>query len=136
MFLNSSKVARRRKANMGRQLVSIDPNAKDTEMNTNNEIGDDLKITKTDRNRQMGGTWVTGSLAGHTFQVLVFEDHAECEEYELGTSRISKLWLRRQADRQVVANFDRGWDLQPTTDDARAIVDFLAAGIAEHTFGK
>jgi hypothetical protein len=36
----------------------------------------------------------------------------------------------------VVANFDRGWDLQPTTDDARAIVDFLAAGIAEHTFGK
>ncbi len=104
-------------------------------MNTNDEIGDDLKITKTDRNRQMGGTWVTGSLAGHTFQVLVFEDHAETESYELGTSRISKLWLRRQADRQVVANFDRGWDLQPTTDDARMIVDFLAAGITEHTFG-
>ena len=105
-------------------------------MSTTDDLGDDLKITKTDSSRQMGGTWVTGSIAGHSFQVLVFEDHAECEEYELGTSRISKLWLRRQADREVVANFDRGWDLEPTTDAAREIIGFLAAGIAEHTFGK
>ena len=105
-------------------------------MSTTDDLGDDLKITKTDSSRQMGGTWVTGSIAGHSFQVLVFEDHAECEEYELGTSRISKLWLRRQADRQVVANFDRGWDFEPTTDAAREIVGFLAAGIAEHIFGK
>ena len=105
-------------------------------MSTTDDLGDDLKITKTDSSRQMGGTWVTGSIAGHTFQVLVFPEHAECEEYELGTSRISKLWLRRQADRQVVANFDRGWDLETTTDAAREVVDFLAAGIAEHTFGK
>ena len=106
-------------------------------MNTNDDLGDSLRITKTEgRQLNAGGTWVRGTIAGHTFQVLVFEGHAENEAYELGTSRISKLWLRRQADRQVVANFDRGWDLQPTTDDARAIVDFLAAGIAEHTFGK
>jgi hypothetical protein len=112
------------------------PNAKDTKMNTTDDLGDDLVITKIDGHRQMGGTWVHGSIAGHSFQVLVFEDHAENEEYELGSSRISKLWVRRQADRQVVANFDRGWDLQPTTDAAREIVDFLAAGIAENTFGK
>jgi hypothetical protein len=105
-------------------------------MSTTDDLGDDLKITKTDSSRQMGGTWVTGSIAGHTFQVLVFPEHAECEAYELGTSRISKLWLRRQADRQVVANFDRGWDLEPTTDDAREIVGILASGIAEHTFNK
>jgi hypothetical protein len=105
-------------------------------MSKTDDLGDSLRITKTE-GRQLNApdTWVSGTIAGHTFQVLVFEDHAETEEYELGTSRISKLWLRRQADRQVVANFDRGWDLPPTTDDARAIVDFLAAGIAEHTFG-
>ncbi len=102
------------------------------------DLGHDLVITKPDSSRQMGGTadWVHGSIAGHSFQVLVFEDHAECQEYELGTSRISKLWLRREADRQVVANFDRGWDFEPITDEAREIVGFLAAGIAEHTFGK
>ena len=104
---------------------------------TKNEIGNDLQIRKTTpRDGGIGGTWVDGTINGHRFQVLVFADHAESEEYELGTSRISKLWLRHQADRQVVANFDRGWDLQPTTDDARAIVDFLAEGIAEHTFGR
>ncbi|MBL8810828.1 MAG: hypothetical protein JNM43_11675 [Planctomycetaceae bacterium] len=105
-------------------------------MNTHDDLGDSLKITKTE-GRQLNalGTWVSGTIAGHTFQALVFEDHAENADYELGTSRISKLWLRRQTDRQVVANFDRGWDVVPTTRDARMIVDFLAAGIAEHTFG-
>ena len=104
-------------------------------MSTTDDLGHDLEITKTDSTRQMGGTWVTGTIAGHMFQALVFEDHPECKEYELETSRISKLWLRRQADRQVVANFDRGWDQEPETDAAREIVGFLAAGIAEHTFG-
>ena len=103
---------------------------------TDNDIAYDLKITKTEgRQLNAPGTWVSGTIAGHAFQVLVFEGHAENEDYELGTSRISKLWLRRQADRQVVANFDRGWDVEPTTDIAREIVDFLAAGIAEHVFG-
>ena len=100
------------------------------------EDHDSLKITKTEgRQLNAPGTRVTETIAGHAFQVLVSEEHAETADYELGTSRISKLWLRRQADRQVVANFDRGWDLQPTTDTAREIVDFLAAGIAEHVFG-
>lgn len=102
-----------------------------------NEIGDDLVIRKiTPREGGVGGTWVDGTIAGHRFQVLVFEDHAESKEFEIETSRISKLWLRREADRQVVANFDRGWDVQPATNDAKTIVDFLAAGIADHTFGR
>jgi hypothetical protein len=56
---------------------------------------------------------VIGTIAGHRFQALVFPEHAECHEYELGESRISKLWLQRLADKQEVANFDRGWDRQP-----------------------
>jgi hypothetical protein len=104
---------------------------------TKNEIGNDLQIRKTTpRDGGIGGTWVDGTINGHRFQVLVFADHAENEEYELGTSRISKLWLQRQTDKKEVASFDRGWDLEPTTPDAKAIVDFLAAGIAEHTFGR
>lgn len=81
----------------------------------NRRSGDDLKITETEGCKHVGGTWVSGSIAGHTFQVLVFKEHAECEDCELGTSRISRLWLRRQADRQLVANFDRGWDIEPTS---------------------
>lgn len=36
----------------------------------------------------------------------------------------------------MVANFDRGWDLQPEKDAAREVVDLLAAGIAEHNSSK
>ena len=95
------------------------------------DLGDDLKITKTTRRASGGGTWVCGTIAGHRFDALVFPEHAECEEYELAKSRISKLWLQRLADKKTVFNWDRGLDVDATTDLARAIVGFLAAGLAD-----
>ncbi len=117
-------------------------NQKEATMTTNannNDAGDlldTLQIKKTTRRYSVGGTWVTGTIADHYFEALVFPEHAECESYELGDSRISKLYMRRSADRQTVANFDRGWDIQPTNDLARQLVDLLAAGLAEFIFGK
>ena len=127
---------------------TLDPNsARKTKMTTNRnakntnhgdpnaiDIGADLRITKTTRRAAGAGTWVIGTLNGHRFDALVFAEHAECPDYELGDSRISKLWLQSLADRKVVANFDRGWDIRPTTKVAQAIVDFLAAGLAEHGY--
>jgi len=95
------------------------------------EIGDDLVIARKTRRAAATGTWVVGTLNGHRFEALAFPEHAECPDYELGQSRISKLWLQCLADHCVVANFDRGWDVRPTTKTAKAIVDFLAAGLAE-----
>jgi len=68
---------------------------------------------------------------------LGFAEHAECPDYELGDSRISKLWLKRpgRAGRRL-ANFDRGWTIRPATKTAQAIVDFLAAGLAELVYDK
>jgi hypothetical protein len=105
-------------------------------MNDDREMGDDLTITKTTRRASGGGTWVCGTLSGHRFDALVFPEHAEVADFELGESRISKLFVQRLADRQTVANFDRGWDVRPTTDEATAIVDFLAAGLADRTYPK
>ena len=99
------------------------------------EIGDDLEITKTTRRASGAGTWVIGTLNGHRFEALVFPEHAERPDFELGSSRISKLWIKRLSDGKVVCNFDRGWDVRPTTGDADLIVDFLAEGLAEHTYG-
>jgi hypothetical protein len=98
------------------------------------EMGDDLRITKTTRRAAGGGTWVSGTIAGHRFNALVFPEHAECPDYELGDSRISKLWLQRIADKTTVVNFDRGWDQQPANPAAAKIVDFLAAGLAEMVY--
>ena len=100
------------------------------------DLGDDLEITKTTRRASGGGTWVCGTIAGHHFDALVFLEHAESEEYEIDDSRISKLWIQRLADKQTVFNWDRGMDQPATTDLAQAIVDFLAVGLADHTFAE
>ena len=109
-----------------------------TKTNDNNalELGDDLRISKTTRRAAGAGTWVIGTIAGHRFNALAFPEHAECPDYELGDSRISKLWLERLADKTTVANFDRGWDIRPASETAWEIVDFLAAGLADHVYHK
>lgn len=86
--------------------------------------------------RPTGGNWVHGTIAGHSFEALVFAEHAESSSYELDNSRISKLHLTHQITKRTVAAFDRGWDITPTSEVARAIVDVLAAGLAETIFGK
>ncbi|MBN2296639.1 MAG: hypothetical protein JXM70_29695 [Pirellulales bacterium] len=102
----------------------------------NQDIGYDLEITKTNRRATCGGTWVHGRIAAHRFQALVFPEHAEEPNFELDESRISKLWIRREADRKTVCNFDRGWDIQPADATAKEIVDFLAEGLAQYTYGR
>jgi len=98
------------------------------------EIGDDLVFAQRTRRTGVPGTWVKGTLNGHRFDALVFSEHAESADYELDDSRISKLWVQSLDNHKVVANFDRGWDIRPTTKMAQAIVDFLAAGLAERVY--
>jgi hypothetical protein len=98
------------------------------------EIGDDLVVARRSRRTGVPGIWVKGTLNGHRFQALVFSEHAESPDCELDDSRISKLWIQCLDDHKVVANFDRGWDIRPTTKVAQAIVDFLTAGLADYVF--
>ena len=98
------------------------------------DLGDDLNITKITRRNSGGGTWVSGTLHGHRFDALVFPEHAECSDWELGESKISKLWLQRSADRATVFNWDRGADIAAASDEVQALVDFLAAGLADHIY--
>jgi hypothetical protein len=64
------------------------------------ELGDDLHITKISRRAAGAGTWVCGTIAGHRFDALVFPEHADNPDWEIGDSRISKLWVQRLTDRQ------------------------------------
>jgi hypothetical protein len=100
------------------------------------KVGADLRITKTTRRAAGAGTWVIGTVAGFRFDALVFPDHAEQPEFELGESRISKLWIKRLADERVVCNFDRGWDVRPADETTQAVVDFLAATLAKRFYGN
>ena len=99
------------------------------------DLLDTLKIVKTQRRTSAGGAWVGGTIAGHRFDALVFPAPADNRDWEVGgDSRISKLWLQRISDRATVFNWDRGADIEPATPLAAAIVDLLAAGLAEFIF--
>lgn len=100
----------------------------------NDDLGHDLRITKTTRRASGGGTWVSGTIARYRFDALVFPDHAENSDWELNDSRISKLWLQRLADKHTVFNWDRGLDIPAATPEVQAVIDFLCAGLAEQTY--
>ncbi len=97
------------------------------------EVLDTLEIKKVQRRTSAGGAWVRGTIAGHRFDALVFPEPATNREWEVGgDSRISKLWVQRIADKTTVYNWDRGADIEPTTELAGVIVGLLAAGLADH----
>ena len=99
------------------------------------DVAWDFEITKIEKRDSAPGTWVNGSLSGHTFCALVFPEHATDPEWEIEDSRITKIWIRREADQEVVFNWDRGADIEAQTDEAKAIVGFLCAGLSDHIYG-
>jgi hypothetical protein len=109
-------------------------------MNTTNpedlDLGFDLEITKTTRRASGSGTWVCGSLCGHRFDALVFPEHADNPEWEIGDSRISKLWVQRIVDKRQVFNWDRGADVPAADATTQAIVDSLAGGLADYVYAE
>jgi hypothetical protein len=98
----------------------------------------DLTITKiSNRNRAVGGSWVQGRINNeYRFDALVFADHVESEDYELGRSKISKLWIERLVDRRVMFNFDRGLDVPAVNTEVQVVIDFLCEGLSDLVFGQ
>ena len=100
------------------------------------DMGDDLEITKVSRRASGSGTWVSGTIAGYRFDALVFPEHADNPDWELGDSRISKLWIARLKNKETVFNWDRGLDMPAASPKTQAVVDFLCAGLADHIYAK
>ena len=101
----------------------------------NDDLDFDLDITKVTRRASGGGSWVCGTVNGeYRFDALVFPEHAENREWEIGDSRISKLFVQRLADKRTVYNWDRGMDSPALTGAAAAAVEFLCTGLADFVY--
>ena len=61
----------------------------------------------------------------------MFPEHAENLEWEIGNSRISKLFVERLADGQTVYAWDLGESCPALTGEATEIVEFLSAALAD-----
>jgi hypothetical protein len=96
----------------------------------------DLKITKIERRTSCGGAWVRGTVNDTMrFDALVFAEHAESEEFELGRSKISKLWIQEIKTKKTLFNFDRGLDVPAASTEVQVVVDFLSVGLADLAWG-
>jgi hypothetical protein len=67
-------------------------------------------------------TWTLGSATvnGKTYKVQMVR-FDEPSQYGIRKGKISKLYIA-DADRNMVANFDRGWDVHAKTAEVKAIV--------------
>lgn len=90
-----------------------------------------IDIFSIERRPSAPGAWVSGTVDGYRFSALVFAGHALDPEYEVGQSRISKLWVQRLADRRTVYNWDRGLDVSAENDDVQAVVGLLLSDVPE-----
>ena len=100
------------------------------------DLGSDLVITKTSRRASGSGTWVSGTIAAYRFDALVFPEHADNPAWELGDSRISKLWIARLKNKETVFNWDRGMDMPAASPKTQRVVDFLCAGLADLIYAE
>ena len=101
------------------------------------ELDYDVEITRTSRRYSGGGTWVSGTIDNeYRFEALVFPEHADNPEWEIGESKISKLWIARIKNKEQVFNWDRGPDHPAATKKTQAVVDFLAGGLADFIYAE
>lgn len=93
-----------------------------------------LVIDRNEGRQGGGGRWVTGKILGYRFSALVFSEHADVPDWEIGDSCISKLWVRRVAEHQTVYNWDRGADIRAADAETQEIVDLLCASLRQIAF--
>jgi hypothetical protein len=97
----------------------------------------DLEITSTSRRASGGGTWDSGTVDGeYRFDALVFPEHAENPDWEIGDSRISKLWVARIKNKETVFNCDRGLDLPAASNKTKSVVEFICEGLADFIYAE
>ena len=62
--------------------------------------------------------WSQGTINGYTYWVKHYEkgSHHGIEE-----GKISKLTIRKAGENKDLCNYDRGWDIEPQTDEVKAV---------------
>ena len=81
----------------------------------------EAKITITGTEKALNvWTMATAEVSGKKYRIQMVR-FDEPSIYGIRKGRISKLWVRG-ADGAVVINYDRGWDIRPSTDEGKAIL--------------
>lgn len=74
--------------------------------------------------------WSEGIIASPTtgdkykYWVKHFENGSE---FGIDGGRVSKLTIRKVGESRDLVNYDRGWDVEPATDEVNAVYDIILA---------
>lgn len=61
-----------------------------------------------------GNPWYEIKNDKYTCKIMRFDEPSA--QYGIEGGKISKLWIQDIKTKKVVANYDRGWDIEPTSD--------------------
>ena len=79
-------------------------------------------FTITETKKHSGANWVEGYIGEYHYQALVFPCGSK---FGIDDGNISKLWICHQTTRKMVVNYDRGWDIEPTDENIKEMVDAI-----------
>src|SRR3954470_15981542 len=91
-------------------------------------LGHDLEVIIVYPEFSQGGTWVRGELAGYEIDAMLHSDHAKDLNWEVRSSKIYELAVRRLSDRHVAFDWNCGAVVRAEDGRAKAIVDFVTTG--------
>ena len=76
-------------------------------------------------NLYKNGNWVSGFIdtASERYQYAAKVYAEKSEDYGINGGNVSKLEIR--IDGIVVVNYDRGWDVEPSTEEAQGVVALI-----------
>lgn len=76
-------------------------------------------------NWKQGAVRIPNSNNGYNTFIYSMKRFDEPSEYGINGGRISKLTLRDKDSGEFVVNYDRGWDMEPETEEADTAVKIL-----------
>ena len=87
-----------------------------------------MKITITKKAPAIngGGTWYTGWTGAYLFQAKAYDTGSV---YGINGGKISKLTITGAAFGETAAHYDRGWDVEPESEDAREVLEAILAAL-------
>src|SRR3954463_15725366 len=93
-------------------------------------LDEECFITKFENHGPGTVTWAEGRIRGYRVQAKVYPEHALDPSYEIDRSRISKLWVQRIRDSEIVFNWDRGLDQPAADEETQDVVNIAVAELA------
>lgn len=105
-------------ANLGVVLFDLKAHVADTDKAKN---PDGVVAEEVGNAWQEGTIYIPNSDTVFKFEAKVFD---EGSQFGIKGGRVSKLWIK-DANNKTVLNYDRGWDVKPTTDEAKTALNMI-----------